>query len=45
VKPVIGGIEVSVRYITRASDRYALRSKLNQAAVELLGGKVEQSVS
>jgi small-conductance mechanosensitive channel len=45
VKPVIGGIEVSVRYITRASERYQLRSKLNQAAVELLGGKVEQPVS
>ena len=39
VKPVLGGIEVSVRYITRANERYLLRSKLNQAAVELLGGK------
>ena len=38
VKPVVGGIEVAVRYITRANDRYALRSKLNQSAVELLGG-------
>jgi small-conductance mechanosensitive channel len=41
VKPVVGGIEVAVRYITRANDRYALRSKLNQAAVELLGGRPE----
>jgi small-conductance mechanosensitive channel len=39
LKPVVGGIEVEVRYITRASERYALRSKLNQAVVELLGGK------
>ena len=39
VKPVLGGIEVSVRYITRANERYQLRAKLNQAAVELLGGK------
>ena len=39
LKPVVGGIEVQVRYITRASERYALRSKLNQAVVELLGGK------
>jgi small-conductance mechanosensitive channel len=39
VKPVSGGIEVAVRYITRASDRYTLRAKLNQAAVELLGRK------
>jgi small-conductance mechanosensitive channel len=39
VRPVVGGVEVSVRYITRASERYMLRSKLNQAAVELLGGR------
>jgi small-conductance mechanosensitive channel len=39
VKPVIGGIEVAVRYITRANERYQLRAKLNQAAVDLLGGK------
>jgi hypothetical protein len=31
-----------VRYITRATERYKLRSQLNQAAVELLGGKVEK---
>jgi small-conductance mechanosensitive channel len=41
VKPVVGGIEVAVRYVTRANDRYAMRTKLNHAAVELLGGKVE----
>jgi small-conductance mechanosensitive channel len=41
VKPVLGGIEMSVRYITRAHERYKLRSQLNQAAVELLGGKAE----
>ena len=41
VQPVVGGIEIAVRYVTRASDRYALRAKLNQAAVELLGTKAE----
>jgi small-conductance mechanosensitive channel len=41
VKPVIGGIEVAVRYVTRANDRYTLRTKLNQAAVEILGHKAE----
>ncbi len=41
VKPVVGGIEVAVRYVTRANDRYTLRNKLNQAAVELLGAKPE----
>lgn len=45
MKPVVGGIEVAVRYVTRANDRYALRSKLNQSAVELLGGKVPQPTS
>jgi hypothetical protein len=42
VRPVIGGIELSVRYITRASERYKLRSQLNQAAVELMGRKPER---
>jgi len=37
LKPVIGGVEIAVRYITRASERYQLRAKLYQAAVELLG--------
>ena len=39
VKPVIGGVEISVRYITRANERYQLRAKLYHAAVDLLGGK------
>ncbi len=39
VKPVIGGVEIAVRYITRASERYQLRAKLYQAAVDLLGPK------
>lgn len=44
VKPVLGGIEVSVRYITRANERYQLRAKLNQAAVELLGAKAAPGI-
>jgi hypothetical protein len=39
VKPVLGGIEVAVRYITRANERYLLRSKLYQMMVQLLGGR------
>ena len=39
LKPVIGGVEVTVRYVTRANERYRLRANLYQAAVELLGGK------
>ncbi len=45
IKPVVGGIEVAVRYITRASERYTLRTKLNQAAVELLGRNAERVTS
>jgi small-conductance mechanosensitive channel len=46
VKPVIGGTEISVRYITRANERSQLRAKLNHAAVDLLGqGLVPQPAS
>lgn len=37
VKPVVGGVEISVRYITSANERHLLRAKLYQAAVDLLG--------
>jgi small-conductance mechanosensitive channel len=39
IKPVIGGIEIVVRYITRANERYQLRAKLYESAVGLLGQK------
>jgi small-conductance mechanosensitive channel len=39
VKPVVGGVEIAVRYITRANERFQLRAKLYQAAVDLLGKK------
>jgi small-conductance mechanosensitive channel len=39
IKPVVGGIEIGVRYITRANERYQLRAKLYAAAVGLLGQK------
>ena len=39
VKPVVGGVEISVRYITRANERFQLRAKLYQAAVDFLGQK------
>lgn len=39
IKPIIGGIEISVRYITRANERYQIRSKLYESAVGLLGKK------
>lgn len=39
VKPVIGGVEIAVRYVAKANERYQLRAKLYQAAVDLLGTK------
>ncbi len=39
VKPIIGGVEISVRYVTRANERSLLRAKLNHAAVDLLGAR------
>jgi small-conductance mechanosensitive channel len=39
VKPVVGGVEIAVRYLTRADERFQLRAKLFQAAVDLLGQK------
>jgi small-conductance mechanosensitive channel len=39
VKPTVGGVEIAIRYITRANERFLLRAKLYQAAVDLLGHK------
>jgi small-conductance mechanosensitive channel len=39
VRPVVGGTEISLRYISRADQRQRLRSELYGAAVQLLGGK------
>jgi hypothetical protein len=39
VKPVIGGVEIAVRYITRANERYQMRSKLYEAAMKLIKNK------
>jgi small-conductance mechanosensitive channel len=37
VKPVVGGVEIAIRYITRANERFLMRAKLYQGAVDLLG--------
>jgi hypothetical protein len=42
VKPIVGGVEIAIRYITRANERFMLRAKLYQAAVDLLGKKGER---
>jgi len=36
VRPAAGGVEIAVRYVTRASERFALRARLSQVAVRLL---------
>jgi small-conductance mechanosensitive channel len=40
VRPAVGGVEVAIRYITKASERFQLRSKLFQSAVRLLGSNM-----
>ncbi len=39
MRPAPAGIEVQVRYVTRANERYQLRTKLYQTLVELLGSR------
>jgi len=36
VRPAVGGVEIAVRYVTRASERFALRAGLYQSAVQRL---------
>jgi small-conductance mechanosensitive channel len=37
IRPAAGGVEVAVRYVTRASERFTLRAKLYKSAVDILG--------
>jgi len=39
MRPAAAGIEVQVRYVTRANERYQLRTKLYQTLVEVLGSR------
>jgi small-conductance mechanosensitive channel len=36
MRPTSSGVEVDVRYVTRAAERYELRSRLNQDLIEML---------
>ena len=36
VRPAAGGVEIAARYVTRASERFAVRARLSQKAVQLL---------
>ena len=37
IRPAVGGVEVAVRYVTRASERFNVRAKLYKSAVSILG--------
>ena len=39
LQPTPAGVEIHIRYVTRAQERVAMRARLNQALVELLRGK------
>jgi len=45
LRPTSAGIEVHVRYITRAGERHAMKTRLYQALVELLHGRQDGSAS
>jgi small-conductance mechanosensitive channel len=45
LRPTSAGIEVHVRYITRAGERHAMKTRLYQALVELLHGRQDDSVA
>lgn len=42
IRPAVGGVEVAVRYVTRASERFNLRAQLYKSAVEILGQGAQQ---
>jgi hypothetical protein len=38
LRPAATGVDVVVRFVTRASERFALRAKVNEVLVGLMGG-------
>jgi small-conductance mechanosensitive channel len=41
IRPAVGGVEVAVRYVTRASERFNIRGKLYKSALEILGQRAQ----
>lgn len=39
IKPIVGGVEVTVRYLTHVRERAQVRAQLYQTAIDLLGEK------
>ena len=42
LRPIPGGAEITIRYVTRLSDRAAMRARLYRAAMELLGATTRE---
>ncbi|CAN5220332.1 hypothetical protein BH09GEM1_BH09GEM1_14940 [soil metagenome] len=42
IKPIVGGIELTVRYLTHMRERAERRASLYHAAIDLLGGKATE---
>ena len=41
LRPIAGGVEITVRYVTRITDRENVRSELYRTAMEMLGGEAK----
>lgn len=44
LRPAASGVDVLVRYVTRASDRFGLRKRIYEGLVELMGGRKRPSL-
>ncbi|HEV2228862.1 MAG TPA: mechanosensitive ion channel domain-containing protein [Steroidobacteraceae bacterium] len=44
-RPAAGGVDIAVRYVTRATERFALRARLYQLAVQLLALRSQQTAT
>jgi hypothetical protein len=45
LRPTSAGVDIHVRYIARAQERSAIRTRLNQALVELLHHRADEKES
>ncbi|MEO6910482.1 MAG: mechanosensitive ion channel protein MscS, partial [Edaphobacter sp.] len=44
IRPAASGIDILVRYVTRAGDRFEMRNRLYQAVIDLLHKRNERSL-
>ena len=45
IRPAVGGVEVAVRYVTRASERFGVRAQLYKSAVQILGQTAQRRLA